>query len=107
MKMGGEGSRDARKRLTGGRPLSNDETYSPLSLSFNAVTFNGDGRTDRASLQRVTRLSSGDGRTDRASLQRATRLSSMGAHVRASILVRQYLLIKDLVLYCSYVHSKE
>ena len=89
MKMGGEGSRDARKRLTGGRPLSNDETYSPLSLSFNAVTFNGDGRTDRASLQR------------------ATRLSSVDACSGASILVRQYLLFKDLVLYRSYVHSKE
>ena len=61
----------------------------PLSNQLDAVTFNGDGRTDRASLQRVTRL------------------SSMGAHVRASILVRQYLLIKDLVLYRSYVHSKE
>ena len=93
--MGGGEYRDARlvrvticrdARLE--RPLSNDETYSPLSLSFNAVSFNGDGRTDRASLQRATRLSSVDARSG------------------ASILVRQYLLFKDLVLYCSYVHSK-
>ena len=78
MKMGGRVTicRDARLE----RPLSNQ---------LDAVTFNGDGRTDRASLQRVTRLSSVDARSG------------------ASILVRQYLLFKDLVLYCSYVHSKE
>ena len=28
----------------------------PLSNRLDAVTFNGDGRTDRASLQRVTRI---------------------------------------------------
>ena len=38
--------RDARVCLVGGRPLSND---------LNDVTFNGDGRTSRASLQIVTR----------------------------------------------------
>ena len=61
--------KDARKRLAGGRPLSNQ---------LDAVTFNGDGRTDRASLQRVTRLPS------RASLQRVTRLSSVDARSGAS-----------------------
>ena len=39
--------RDARKRLAGWRPLSNQ---------LDTVPFIGDGRTDRASLQRVTRI---------------------------------------------------
>ena len=60
MKMGGKGSRDARlERVTICRDARSER---PLSNQLDAVTFNGDGRKDRASLQRVTRLSRGDGR---------------------------------------------
>ena len=47
----------------------------PLSNQLDTVTFNGDGRTDRASLQGdvTSAVTLGhDGRTDRASTHRAT-----------------------------------